>query len=194
MNRMSMMLALLAAVLYVGAPAALAQHGRGGGMGGGPVGVGGNPGMGMPGGHGPAGGQPGASDSGRGAQGRNNDSTTNNSQRNIGKMPAPDQLDRHPKLSSRLAGLLPAGTNMQRAASGFKNLGQFVAAVHVSHNLGIPFDQLKAKTTGSGAESLGKAIHQLDPNADAKAEAKKAESQARQDFNDSANENDNDKS
>src|SRR5262249_49862424 len=49
------------------------------------------------------------------------------------------------KLASKLQGLLPPGTNLQTASSGFKNLGQFVAAVHVSHNLGIPFDQLKAK-------------------------------------------------
>src|SRR5258708_40291115 len=52
-------------------------------------------------------------------------------------------LTQNTQLSSKLGALLPAGTNLQTAASGFRNLGQFVAAVHVSHNLGVPFDQLK---------------------------------------------------
>jgi len=92
------------------------------------------------------------------------------------------RLASNTKLASKLQGLLPPGTNLQTAASGFKNLGQFVAAVHVSHNLGIPFDQLKAKMQGPPTESLGKAIHQLKPDADAKAETKTAESEAHQDM------------
>jgi hypothetical protein len=87
----------------------------------------------------------------------------------------------HPKLASKLQGLLPAGTDLKTAADGFKNFGQFVAAVHVSQNLGIPFDQLKAKMTGPNPESLGKAISDLSPNADAKLEQKKAEKQAKDD-------------
>ncbi|MBI2219603.1 MAG: hypothetical protein HYU53_00145 [Acidobacteria bacterium] len=43
---------------------------------------------------------------------------------------------------------LPSGVTVVDAASGFKNLGQFVAAVNVSNNLGIPFADLKAKMTG----------------------------------------------
>lgn len=72
------------------------------------------------------------------------------------------------------------GEDAQKACSGFKNLGQCVAAAHVAKNLNIPggFDALKAKLTGSGAVSLGKAIGQLAPHADAKAEAKKANKQA----------------
>jgi len=60
---------------------------------------------------------------------------------------------------------------------GFKNHGQYVAAQHVSENLGIPFEQLKAKITGPHAESLGKAIQELTglPASTANAEAKKAE-------------------
>jgi len=60
---------------------------------------------------------------------------------------------------------------------GFKNHGQYVAAQHVSENLGIPFEQLKAKMTGPHAESLGKAIQELTglPASTANAEAKKAE-------------------
>jgi hypothetical protein len=92
------------------------------------------------------------------------------------------RLSSNTKLASKLQGLLPPGTDLQTAASGFKNLGQFVAAVHVSHNLGIPFDQLKAKMQGPPTESLGKAIHELKPDADAKAQTKTAESEAHQDM------------
>jgi len=92
------------------------------------------------------------------------------------------RLSSNTKLASKLQSLLPPGTDLQAAASGFKNLGQFVAAVHVSHNLGIPFDQLKAKMQGPPTESLGKAIHQLKPDANAKAETKTAESEANNDM------------
>src|SRR5260370_17819864 len=90
-----------------------------------------------------------------------------------------------PKRDAKLKRLLPAGTKLRTAGQGFKNLGQFVAAVHVSHNLGIPFDQLKAKMMGPPKESLGKAISQLKPTANAKTETKKANSQATDDMNDS---------
>lgn len=76
------------------------------------------------------------------------------------------------------------GEEAQTACSGFKNIGQCVAAAHVAKNLDIPggFDALKAKVTGSGAVSLGKAIKGFAPNADAKAEAKKANKQASDDL------------
>jgi hypothetical protein len=96
---------------------------------------------------------------------------------------SPDQmLASNPKLSSNLEKVLPSGITAQQACSGFKNLGQCVSAIHVSHNLGIPFDQLKGKLTGANAEKLGQAIHELDPKVDAKAEAKKAEHQAHEDM------------
>jgi hypothetical protein len=44
----------------------------------------------------------------------------------------------------------------------------------VSKNLDIPFDTLHSKVTGCGAESLGKAIHDLKPDADARSAAKDA--------------------
>jgi hypothetical protein len=52
------------------------------------------------------------------------------------------------KMQTRLGSQLPDGVTVIQAASGFKNLGQFVAAVNVSNNLGIPFADLKAKMTG----------------------------------------------
>ena len=95
-----------------------------------------------------------------------------------------DRLEDNTKLAGKLQSLLPAGTNLQQAAQGYKNLGQFVAAVHVSHNLGIPFDQLKAKMIGPPRESLGAAIHALKPAAKSKEESKKGEKQAKQDMDD----------
>ncbi len=76
------------------------------------------------------------------------------------------------------------GQDAQTACSGFKNIGQCVAPAHVAKNLDIPggFDALKAKVTGSGAVSVGKAVEGRAPNADAKAEAKKANKQAADDL------------
>ena len=92
---------------------------------------------------------------------------------------------------SKIQSLLPPGTDIKTAERGFKNHGQFIAALHVCKNLNIPFDQLKAKMIGvtststvqtsSTAVSLGKAIHALRPGmsvTQANVEAKKAEKQA----------------
>ncbi|HEX4542812.1 MAG TPA: hypothetical protein VH114_06565 [Candidatus Acidoferrum sp.] len=80
------------------------------------------------------------------------------------------------------------GEDAKTACDGFKNLGQCVAAAHVAKNLDIPggFDALKAKVTGTGAVSLGKAIKGFAPDADAKAEAKKANKQASDDLNETS--------
>ena len=107
---------------------------------------------------------------------------TANRPSDIGKQAPSHALSADTKLSSKLGSLLPNGMTAQQACDGFKNLGQCVAAIHVSHNLGISFDDLKAKTTGSGSESLGKAIHDLKPDADAKSEEKKAKKQADDDL------------
>lgn len=95
-------------------------------------------------------------------------------------------LSQNSRLSSNLDKLLPNGMTAQQACSGYKNLGQCVAAIHVSHNLGIPFGDLKARTTGSGSESLGKAIESLCPDANAKDETKKANQQAKRDIEDNS--------
>jgi len=116
------------------------------------------------------------------------------------------RIERNPGLKSKIESLLPPNTDLKTALSGFKNDGQFIAALHVSKNLGIPFDQLKATmlgtnpqltatttgstttgstTTGSKPMSLGQAIHTLQPNLsakDAEKEADKAENQARVDI------------
>jgi hypothetical protein len=93
-----------------------------------------------------------------------------------------DVLSHNTAIADKISAL--TGENAQTACSGFKNLGQCVAAAHVAKNLDIPggFDALKAKTTGPDSVGLGKAIQQLDPNADAKAETKKASKQAKSDL------------
>ena len=44
--------------------------------------------------------------------------------------------------------MLPTGMTLDQASLGFKNQGQFIAALHVSRNLGIPFADLKTAMTG----------------------------------------------
>ena len=97
------------------------------------------------------------------------------------------RLDKNPKLATRLQSLVPAPMTLDQAASGYKNLGQFIAALHVSHNLGIPFADLQADMTGAKHYSLGQAIHALKPTADATAEVKKADQEADTDIKDSKN-------
>lgn len=99
------------------------------------------------------------------------------------KKTADELLTQNTKLSSNLQELLPAGTNVQDADKGFDNFGQFVAATHVSHNLGIPFDQLKSEMMNGS--SLGQAIHKLKPNVDSRKEAIKANEQALHDMEES---------
>jgi len=97
-----------------------------------------------------------------------------------------DVLSHNPAIGDKIQKL--TGQTAQTACNGFKNLGQCVAAAHVAKNLDIPggFDALKAKLTGSGAVSLGKAIKQLAPDADSKAEAKKANKQASDDLSETS--------
>jgi len=112
-------------------------------------------------------------------------------QQSLSRMTVGQQLDKNTHLATQLRGLFPPDTDLQLASSGFKNLGQFVAAAHVSKNLGIPFDQLKAKMLGTSTTaeesgdspvSLGKAIKELRPEADASSEVKKAERQAKEEI------------
>jgi hypothetical protein len=77
-------------------------------------------------------------------------------------MVAAQALEKSPELGTRLQALLPEGTKVADAAAGFNNLGQFVSAVHVSNNLGLPFDGLKQEMM-SGS-SLGQAIQKLKPD------------------------------
>jgi hypothetical protein len=130
-----------------------------------------------------------------------NGHAANGSNSAMGPKAPGDLLTQNTQLSSKLAPLAGCtGTAdqvsacMQSAVGGFKNLGQFVSAVHVSNNLDIPFAQLKCTelggqfctppTTASGM-SLGKAIHTIKPtlsSTEVKDETSKASKQAQGDM------------
>jgi hypothetical protein len=88
------------------------------------------------------------------------------------------KISAHPQLASKVTSLLPSGMTLNRASTGFKNQGQFIAALHVSHNLGIPFSKLKADMTGARHLSLGQSIQDLKPSAKATTAAHHAETEA----------------
>src|SRR5262245_33849907 len=99
------------------------------------------------------------------------------------------QLTDNPALLTRLKTIYPDKTDAQLTdmAKDFKTLGLFIAAVHVSNNLTIPFDDLKLKMmpkpTGGGM-TLGEAIHASKPELSSGAvntEVKKAEDQSKKD-------------
>ncbi len=156
-----------------------AQHGGGGGHAGGASGMG-HGGAGM--GHGEAG----------TTHGKNSMSGPAGMARASGKSMS-DLLSKNTKLSGKLESMLGlsgpnALTELQGIAAGFRNLGQFVAAVHVSHNLGIPFDQLRSTMINGDKQTttLGAAIHKLKPDAEAKNESKKATKEANDDLKESS--------
>jgi len=106
-----------------------------------------------------------------------------------------ERMQNDPAFQTRMKTLL-GDIDPALAADGFKNHGQFMAALHVSQNLHIPFDQLKAKMTGvttttaadgttqttkTDPMSLGKAIQDLRPTltpTQVNVEVHKAETQA----------------
>ena len=92
--------------------------------------------------------------------------------------PVQEKLQKNTNLAAKLTSRLPAGTDLMLASAGFRNLGQFVAAVNVSNNLKIPFTDLKTKMVTDGL-SLGQAIQTLRPTTSATIEAQRAEYDAR---------------
>lgn len=159
----------LAMALTMGGTSAFAQHGGGGGHGGG---MGGGSGMGGGAGMGRGSGNMGPDMGKMGSMDRSMNAPSMNAKN-------PERILSHnANLSSRLQPLLPAGTDLANAASGFKNLGQFVSAIHVAHNLNIPLSDLKARMTSG--ENLGKAIHEMKPDVNAKDAVKTANRQAKE--------------
>ena len=158
MKHLMLLLAWFIVGLSASGTPAFAQHGGGHG-----AGPGAGPGM----------------DQGRGRGASPSSKMEDSAESSRAMSKTPEQLlTQNEKLSAKLQGLLPPRTNVHDAAKGFKNLGQFVAAVHVSHNLDIPFSDLKSKMMSG--ESLGNAIHGLRPEVNAKEEAKKAHKQAKE--------------
>ncbi len=85
------------------------------------------------------------------------------------------------ELSSRVSMLLPPGSNVSSAATGFHDENQFVATAQASHNLNVPFEDMKDRVTAG--QSLSDAIQGMKPGMsepEARASAQTATSQAAQ--------------
>jgi hypothetical protein len=91
--------------------------------------------------------------------------------------PVQQKLQKNTNLADKLRTRLPANTDLMDAAKGFRNLGQFVAAVNVSNNLGLDFTQLKTRMVDDGM-SLGQAIQTEKKTVDVETEVHRAETQA----------------
>jgi hypothetical protein len=91
--------------------------------------------------------------------------------------PVQQKLQGNTNLASKVSDRLPAGTNLMTASAGFRNLGQFVAAVNVSNDQQIPFAELKKRMVGDGM-SLGRAMQDLRPASDSRIIAQRAENDA----------------
>lgn len=95
------------------------------------------------------------------------------------------ELKINEKLASKMKTLLPEGSDPHYLSKGFVELKDFVATVRASNNLKIPFADLKHKMAAGSSKELQKAIHELKPDVDPKAETKKAGEQAKQDIKES---------
>jgi hypothetical protein len=97
--------------------------------------------------------------------------------------PIAAKISSHPQMNTKITALLPPHTTLNQASSGFKNQGQFIAALHASRNLGIPFTALKADMTTKHL-SLGQAIQDLKHTSTTTAttKASRAEKEADQDI------------
>jgi hypothetical protein len=166
-------LAALSLAVFLYATAVLAQHGHG--MGGG---------MGSSMGHGSM-----------NASSHGNSSTTGTGSSHQATISS--VLDKNPAIGDKIVALTGDKLGAADACTGFKNLGQCVAAAHVSKNLpGMNFYCLRQAMTGTsagtsapasgctttGPMSLGKAIQKLDPQANSPTESKKATDEAQQDL------------
>lgn len=177
-------IATLSLAVVLCATAALAQHGNSGAAGSGAAS--GGTGMGAAMGH------------STGLDNHGNSANTNaGNSGSTHKMSVSDILSKNPAIGDKIQSL--TGMPASQACTGFKNLGQCVAAAHVSKNLRITFDCLRSDMTGTaplsasncpagtGAKSvsLGKSIQTLDPHADSKSESKKGQTEAQQDLKNS---------
>ena len=112
-----------------------------------------------------------------------------------------DVLSKNPVIGNKIVTLTGDKLGAADACTGFRNIGQCMAAAHVSKNLpGMNFFCLRqamtktpagtnAPSTGcsvTGKFSLGQAIQKLDPQADSATATKKANTEAQDDIKASA--------
>ena len=98
--------------------------------------------------------------------------------------PIAQKISSHPQLAAKLKPMLPPNITLDQAASGFKNQGQFIAALHVSQNLGLSFTELKTHMVDEHL-SLGQSIQAAKTTTDtqtATTAARRAEQEADDDI------------
>ena len=115
------------------------------------------------------------------AGGRHHDGDHHSGTHTPSPSPIATKIQSHPNLAAKVTAMLPQGMTMNQAARGFKNQGQFIAALHASQRTGIPFSDLK-RAMVTRHESLGQAIHSLRPSANGSREAEHAEHDADHDL------------
>lgn len=72
----------------------------------------------------------------------------------------------NPNQRARLEAMLPSGMTLEQAAEGFRNQGQFIAALQQSKSHNISFADLKAEMTGDNPVSLGQAMRKFRVDTD----------------------------
>ncbi len=97
----------------------------------------------------------------RGAE--KSDAAKSRENRGAGDRSIAANIAKSPQLEARLQAMLPSGMSMEQASDGFRNQGQFIAALEASKNQNIDFVRLKAEMTGGEALSLGQAVQKLKP-------------------------------
>lgn len=82
-----------------------------------------------------------------------------------------------PALHRQLKQLMFKGTDMTKAADGFRNAEQFATVAYASHNTGVPFVVLKNRVLNEG-KTLTSAIRESLPTTNAAMEVERARAQA----------------
>ena len=70
------------------------------------------------------------------------------------------KISKNPSQLAKAKAMLPTGMTIEEASTGFRNQGQFIAALNASKNQGLDFVQLKDAMTVDGL-SLGQAAKQV---------------------------------
>ena len=86
--------------------------------------------------------------------------TTNANTTATGTNTLATKIARNPDQLARVTGMLPQGMTLDQATAGFRNQGQFIAALNASKNQGVPFADLQKAMTVDGL-SLGQAVRTL---------------------------------
>jgi hypothetical protein len=86
-----------------------------------------------------------------------------------------------PELRDRVKKVLNPGARLELAAEDFTSAEQFVTVAHAARNTQVPFMVLKDRVLNQN-QSLADAIHEFKPDLNARAEVKRARTEARSDL------------